>query len=61
MQVTAHEDERREHRREHEPTRQLKIRVYGQIIRVGEAGARVVRLVEIELDHLLALQEATSN
>ena len=61
MQVTAHEDERREHRREHEPARQLKIRVYGQIIRVGEAGARVVRLVEIELDRLLALQEATSN
>ncbi len=30
----------------------------GQIVRVEEDGARIVRLVEIDLDHLLALQES---
>ncbi len=32
----------------------------GQIIRVEEDGARIVKLVEIDLDHLLALQEVVT-
>ena len=101
MQVTAKQNERRQHQREYDAKRQLKIIVndqeiltenwsiggfrsyglfrydkkdrfqglvaradggpgipfVGRIIRVEEDGARVVSLVEIELDDLLALQE----
>ena len=32
----------------------------GQIIRVEEDGARIVKLVDIDLDHLLALQEVVT-
>mgnify|MGYP006112701727 CR=1 FL=1 len=104
MQVMATSDERREHRREIEPSRQLTILVdgenenivtdnwsmggfcthglaqfnkkdrfngivagegerpdipfVGKILRIEDDGARIVKMAEIELDHLLTLLEA---
>ena len=104
MQTKAQAAERREHRREHEPSRQLSIMVDGQmeltenwsmggfhsnglqrfnkddrfngvvvglgerpdipfvgkILRLDVDGARIVKMAEIELDHLLDLQDATA-
>ena len=103
MQAMAQTDERREHQRELDPTRQLSIFVdgekiptdnwslggfrsyglfqydkkdrfhgvvagsgarpdisfVGKILRVEEDGARVVKMAEIKLDHLLLLQGFT--
>ncbi|MDA0231410.1 MAG: hypothetical protein O3B21_14655 [Proteobacteria bacterium] len=104
MQAMAHTDERRDHQRELDPTKQLSILIdgetistenwslggfrsyglfqydkkdhftgvvvgsgtrpdipfVGKVLRVDEDGARVVKMAEIKLDHLLLLEAPIS-